>query len=553
MKKLRISFFLLLFIFSLPLCRSNLFGQLPSWIWSKSSTGGDGSGQGVATDNLGNGYVCGHYSTNISFGPFPLINNTNKDIFLVKYNSAGSVSWARGIGDSGIEGGTDIVVENSGYIIFTGSFGSASINFGGITLTGAGSMFVAKYDSSGNVVWAKNAATGSGESIACDRDGFIYVAGRFSPTITFGTTVLTSSGGDDIFVAKYSPSGNFLWAKGYGGSTDDAAYEIVISDNDQLLLTGVFGSSSVNFDGHSVNQFGVKSVFVTALDTSGVAQWAKSGGGSGETWGFGIASDTEGSVYATGYFDNTNCIFDGDTLLNAGMGSSRDVFLVKYDSVGNHLWSRRAGGAGSEIADDLASDMNNGVYLCGYFASDSIRFGANPSLLNTGAGSFDVFIAKYDALGNAFWSKKAEGTGGDNGYGLDVNEDGITLITGHYDSNPFSFGATPALTDPGVFLAKLDSSSVYDSITVVSVDVADSDKFLLYPNPSNGLFILQGDFDLISSLEVFSMEGKKIWSCSDFNSNRFFIEIDLTQHPTGVFLLKLNSAEGPITRKLIRR
>src|SRR4029077_7731002 len=105
---------------------------------------------------------------------------------------------------------------------------SYSLNFGATTLynSGSGDFFIAKYDSSGNVLWAKS-STGIGDElgfkITTDISGNIYVTGLYTSTVTFGNTTLMNSGAEDIFIVKYDASGNMLWAKSAGGSGNDNA------------------------------------------------------------------------------------------------------------------------------------------------------------------------------------------------------------------------------------------------------------------------------------------------------------------------------------------
>ena len=124
--------------------------------------------------------------------------------------------------------GRSIAVDANGNSYVTGYFYSSTITFGLTTLTNSGvysDIFVVKYDSSGNVVWAKNTGgtnEDKGYGIAVDAIGNSYVTGWFSSsTITFGSTTLTNSGSDDIFVVKYDSSGNVMRAKSAGGTSND--------------------------------------------------------------------------------------------------------------------------------------------------------------------------------------------------------------------------------------------------------------------------------------------------------------------------------------------
>src|ERR1022692_4879088 len=199
------------------LSATTIKAQSPDWLWAEKAAGvADEQGNSIAVDSSGNSYVTGYFnSTTITFGSTTLTTAGGYDIFIAKYNANGNVVWAKRAGGSGDEGGYGIAVDGSGNSYVTGYFNSSSITFDTITLTGAGGndMFIAKYDSSGNVMWAKSAGGSNndiGNGIAVNSSGISYITGNFtSSSITFGSTTLTNASNDtsDIFIAKYDANG----------------------------------------------------------------------------------------------------------------------------------------------------------------------------------------------------------------------------------------------------------------------------------------------------------------------------------------------------------
>ena len=96
-----------------------------------------------------------------------------------------------------------------------------------MTNAGGAEVFVAKYNFAGTVVWAKRAggtADDFGNAVALDAAGNTYITGYFQSTnINFSGTVLTNSGSADVFVAKYNSAGTLIWAQAEGGSGYDVA------------------------------------------------------------------------------------------------------------------------------------------------------------------------------------------------------------------------------------------------------------------------------------------------------------------------------------------
>ncbi|MFH1005315.1 MAG: T9SS type A sorting domain-containing protein, partial [Bacteroidota bacterium] len=165
----------------------------------------------------------------------------------------------------------------NGNILVAGYFYSSSIIFGSTTLTNAGSntrdMFLAKYDASGNVLWAKSAGGSSFDeaySVSTDANGNILVAGNFrSPTISFASTTLTKAGGNgdytDMFLAKYDASGNVLWAKSAGGSDYDSAQSVSTDANGNILVAGYFQSPTLIFGSTTLTSMGSTDMFLAKL------------------------------------------------------------------------------------------------------------------------------------------------------------------------------------------------------------------------------------------------------------------------------------------------
>jgi hypothetical protein len=137
------------------------------------------------------------------------------------------------------------------------TFGSGEINQTTLTSAGGNDVFLARYNSNGNLAWAKRAG-GSGDDGGTDwppwvglsmlPDGSAYVTGGFPGSATFGPgeagqTVLTSQGGYDVFVARYNPDGTLAWARRYGGASDEYSRGIQVLDDGAILLAGGFNGT----------------------------------------------------------------------------------------------------------------------------------------------------------------------------------------------------------------------------------------------------------------------------------------------------------------------
>jgi hypothetical protein len=364
-------------------------------------------GNNVSTDAAGNVYVTGSFSSSsITFDSTVLTNAGNYadyDIFITKYDSNGNVLWAKSAGGIDSDNALGISTDASGNVYLTGYFESYSITFGSTVLTGYHDIFITKYDSNGTVLWAKSAGGGLDDlasGVSTDASGNVYVTGSFeSPSITFGSTVLTNTNevynSPDIFITKYDSNGTVLWAKSAGGTDADAAFSISTDGVGNVYVTGWFQSYSITLGSTVLTNAGYYDIFITKYDSNGSVLWGKNAGGTGYDGANSVSTDAGGNVYVTGSFGSDSITVGSTTLTNAG-GGWADIFITKYDSTGTVLWAKSVGGTTSDNATSTSTDALGNVYITGGFSSPSITFGSTV-LTNATAGYADFFIGKLSS------------------------------------------------------------------------------------------------------------------------------------------------------------
>ncbi|MFA5782356.1 MAG: SBBP repeat-containing protein, partial [Bacteroidales bacterium] len=457
------------------------YAQTPDWLWAKSAEGmGSDYAYSIAVDASGNTYVAGYFnSPTLSFGSDTLTNTSTGgsgyDVFLAKYDANGNVLWTKSASGTIDDYAYSVAVDDSGNIYVAGFFESSTLSFGSTTLTNAGdcNIFLAKYDANGIVLWAKSAGGTYYDwapSVAVDDSGNAYLTGCFySPTITFGFTILTNAGSSDIFLAKYDANGNILWAKSAGGTDEEVAYSVAVDASGNTYLAGYFESLTLTFGSDTLTNVDRWDMFLAKYDATGNVLWAKSAGGTSYDVAYSVAVDTSGNTYVAGYFSSFTISFGSTTLTNVSVGYA-DIFLVKYDASGNVLWAKSAGGASEDEATSVSVDASGNTYLAGYFWSPTITFGST-TLTNVNVNNYtDIFLAKYDANGNVLWAKSAGGTNYDEAYSVAVDTPGNTYVAGWFYSPTLIFGST-TLTNAGgydMFLAKLAAFTVITAQTNVS-------------------------------------------------------------------------------------
>lgn len=261
----------------------------------------------------------------------------NQDIFITKYDSLGNVLWAKGFGGNGHDVGTSISVDANNNVLLTGNFASTSIVFGTKTLTNTNSsnrdLYIAKLNSNGTVQWAKSAGSSGDDyvsSITVDKTGNAYIGGYFNNnSISFGSISLTNSNSiySDQFLAKYDGTGAIIWAKNAKTSSNNNAVNSVYADNNgYIYTTGYFDSPSMKLDTILLNNLGAENIYIAKYNEIGNIIWAKSYGGTKTDFGKSVTSDTNGNVYFTGQFTSPNLKFDALNLSNIGLN---DLFITK--------------------------------------------------------------------------------------------------------------------------------------------------------------------------------------------------------------------------------
>ncbi len=364
-------------------------------LWARSSNGVNlVEGKAIAADAAGNVYVAGDFFNTAIFGGFTLTSTGYRDIFIVKYDTNGNVLWVKKAG--GIVGDIphDIAIDANGNCLITGEFGLAA-TFDNQILTGTGreDIFVVKYDTDGNVLWAKQSGsteTDKGAALTTDAMGNVFAVGTFRSSISFGSQNLTSTGEDDLYLVKYDPLGNVLWAKSYGGPSFDYIRDIALATDGSIFITGAF-ISEITLGTNTLISAGAVDIFTAKLDSTGTPLWAKQVGGTGVDFSSGIGIDQQNNCYVTGtYIDAAT--FGTQNITSQG---GADIFTIKYDSDGNLVWVKSEGGENFDQTNGIVTTPNGTNTILNAFEGTAI-FGTDTLTSN---GFRDVLLKSYSTEG----------------------------------------------------------------------------------------------------------------------------------------------------------
>jgi hypothetical protein len=491
-----------------------LTAQAPQWQWAVRGGGSSyDEGLGIAIDSQGNQYITGVFEGTATFGTITLTSQGQEDIFVAKLDPYGSWLWVqRAGGNDDNDLGLSIAVDSDGNSYVTGGF-VGSANFGGLTLLACGEqdIFVAKLDTSGNWLWAVQAGginDDRGDGIALDSAGCVIVTGGFMGSANFGLCALSSAGGTDIFVAKLDGTGNWFWAVRAGSADPSYSNCIALDGSDNAYLTGFF-CNSIAFGNYTLTSSGQYDVFAAKLDPTGNWLWAVRAGGSNEDNGYGIAVDSTGNAYLTGYF--YGMAYFGPYTLSASGDTS--IFAAKLDPAGGWIWAVQAGGLSYDEGYSITLDSTGNAYLTGNVFTPA-SFG---SITLTSSAVNDIFAAKLEWFGDWQWAVSAGVTHNyQNAIILDsniaVDTAGNTYLAGGFVGSA-AFGTYTLTSNEygDVFVAKLSPGTpVEDEFNPSAASFALS----VNPNPFNPETTIAYTLPAAGSvsLEIYNSRGQLVRS-----------------------------------------
>lgn len=285
-----------------------------------------------------------------------------------------------------------------------------------------------------------NTLEDTGISLDSDADKNIVITGSFRGTVDFdpsaGVTSLTSNGSADEFFAKYDSLGNLIWARSIGGINGEFPSDIMFDPNGDVILAGTF-NNTVDFDptaavfNRSASNNGA--FFAKYDGDDGSLIWVSTIGGTQYDALLGMDIDSDGNIYITGYMGGSADLDPGPGTTFFATAGSRDLYLGKYNNDGEIVWAYMMGSASVDEGKDIKVDASGNVYLAATFMGD---FDIDPSVSTTtlsNVNSIDCLLAKFDNNGAFQWARTIGGSGDDNMYGFDTDNSGNIYVTGAYN------------------------------------------------------------------------------------------------------------------------
>ena len=344
--------------------------------------------QGIAIAPDGSLYVgglTGSFGTGAADGDW--------DVFLLKYDAAGTLLWQRTWGRDQLSGSRQALDDDYALDIALGPDGS--IHLGGV-YSGGGGPLVLKLDGDGNVIWAITwqhpTAFGHAQSITVAGDGSVYIAGGINDA---------GAGHSDMLIMKFASDGSLLWQQTYGGPINEIARDVAVAPDGGVYVAG------------EGNSFFANDAVLLRYAPDGTLVWQRDwheGTIQDLTDGEAVAVGPDGSVYLAGFAGIT--------------GVGQHIFLVKFTSDGSVVWESTSGGA-AESGLAVAIAPNGNIYVTG-----------STLVVDTGDALVTEFLPDGKIRNSVTWG----GPGDDYGDAIAIGSDGAVYVAGVAQSPPYAFG-----------------------------------------------------------------------------------------------------------------
>lgn len=442
--------------------------------------------------------------------------------------------WTKTYGGSSSEDGYSVQQTTDGGFIITGFTYSYGVRYGDVWLI--------RTDADGDTLWTKTYGTlgvDQGRSVQQTGDGGFIITGY----------AWMQSKGLQVWLIRTNSSGNALWSKDFGGINDEIGYCVQQTDDGGFIIVG-----EVIIQGNMIDAWLIKT------DGEGNEVWSQIYGGTNFDKGYSVQQTTDGGYIVTGYTSSF------------GFGYA-DVWLIKTNASGDTLWTKTYGGFDNDFGYSVQQTTDGGYLITG--STDSFRFGSG------------VFVIKTDATGNTLWANDYEGgrgysgrqtsdggyiiTGWSEPYGppnsnvylLRTNSSGDILWTKAIGGDGYEEGRSVQQTsDGGYIVCGFTDSYGAGGYDIWLIKVAgettgiDGDKksdILIYPNPASGKFKITGSFSQndVNQVEIIDVFGKVVKSFNG-NFNDEATEFDLSNLPSGIYLVRISSSNSSFIQKVIK-
>ncbi|MDD4155645.1 MAG: T9SS type A sorting domain-containing protein [Candidatus Cloacimonetes bacterium] len=527
---------------------TNAGGNAMDWAWA------------IANDSNQNSYIAGSISGNATFGNQTVEYNGDVEMpIFAKINSSGEFEWVQCFYDNenddvqSLGTAMGIGVDSEDNIYVSGYF-TESVLIDGIQLNSNGlwDAFLAKFNSNGEVLWAKSFG-GSGYDIAhglCVSlgnvllDDFIYVTGWYSTEITIDDFNIPNMGGSDIYIAKFDINGEideFFFA---GNESVNYSYQISSGNNGEIGITGA-SSGLLNFP--VIGEIDFDGAYLYNLDQTNNNAYLNSIDGISP---YRIAVDDDNSTIVAAKLIEDIYIYDEWFYM---YNDEPDGILIKtaQPNTNNSQWAIGFNGSGTEVVRAVCTDQVNNIYIGVTFTDSLSVFGLD---FYTESDD-DLIIFKLNTNGEYISHTHILCDGSIKATDMKIRDNSL-VVTGWFSGTIESSGMSISSSnyyDLNIFVMRIS-----DFVSNIDEDIEENlslgyDKidFSIYPNPvySNNLKIsIKSEKANEKKISIYNIKGQRV---SSLSSNKNSYDLDLSNYKNGLYFIRIQDGSYSKTSKFL--
>jgi hypothetical protein len=482
----------------------------------------------LTVDGSDNIYMAGSFTDTAYFDDQSLISSGGTDIFFARYDAAGNVKWLMRDGGGNYDYVHGIAVDEEGIFACGSFYGSTQVGNDTYKSEGSQYIFLARYDLTGNPYWTRHIhspKTDFVKALSTDPSGNMIITGYYYDSIAFSDTTIYAAGGSDIFLAKYSSSGDRLWLQQAGGPYSDQSYSLSSDSEGNILFTGSY-FEEIQLGDTMLTTLDPTGVFLAKLNPQGELLHVLQADGNGLTAESFAAFDQDGNIFFTGNFSGQLTV--GPYFFDAG-AFNVDIFITKYSPDFELQWADHGYGIGSDQLKSIATGPENDLYISGHYLSD-LHFSDLTFTYTLCCGSAEIFMVRYTADGTPVWGEQISGERAlaESMYKNASNE---LFISGMFEFQ-LAFGDIILESTNGYrnFLA-----GVYTG-TTTAIPESDAADLRIYPVPARDHIMLDLRGKGILRFEIIDMSGKVPISGVTSGQEK----IDISGLPPGQYFIRVS-------------
>lgn len=421
-------------------------------------------------------------------------------------------------------------------------------------------IFITKIDTNGNIIWSTLFGGMGGElgiDLSIDLNNNILVGGQTNSSnfpSSPGAFQPLPLGGNDAFLAKFNSSGHLLWATCYGGTSTEDIHAITSDFENNVIITGMTNSNDITISANALqsNNNGLFDIYIAKFSSSGNFIWGTYFGGSNYDDIYGIHCDSSNNLYLAG---RTSSI-DFETTPNAYQATKNDgidACLFKLSKNGELIWSTFFGGNDDDSAERIYINKNNNVTTIINTHSDTITLPADTTFTNYPINFEKAYILTLDTSGMPIWSAYFGGNSIDRAYDFKIVPGGKLFFTGTTESINIPITNNAFQNSKNLYVDSyvgiIYSSLFYSDTTNLNLNAKilnDQNNLLIYPNPTNDYICFNKiltpyEFNIINLNGEILINAKTNQPC-----------IDIKDLCSGVYVLEIKNKETIVRKRIIK-